>query len=316
MERKKFSRRAFLGVLAGLAVGLLVGREESPTTARKRSLSAPPGAIDYQTEANFSEKQIVEGPMPLVTNNPQAEEIISQVQPSSIPVQIVEITEPIVEKIEKPKIEKPVWSESTLRTLVSRVSTEKPIVGLTIDDGNFVLEEMVRELIKNEVRATLFVTGANMKRNPNAVRMAIDEGFEFGNHTYNHLDLRALNATQITREISLTEETLRQISPEATTLPYLRPPGGATNGLVGETAVRLGFRQILWNVSGDAGPKVSQDLLNWYLKSLIDPMGQKARGSIILLHFRPTTLEVISIFIDGLRNRGLEPVPLSELFVV
>lgn len=306
-ERQKFSRRAFL--LGGLALtaSVVAGREKSPTTARKRSLSSPPGAIDYQTEANFSGGQIPEEQTPIVTGNYPDEQIIIPVQPSEIP-------EPVEEKPEKPKIEKPVWTETTLRIPLSRVSTTQPLVGLTIDDGNFVVEEMVGELIKNEVRATLFITGANLKRNPDIVRMAIDEGFEFGNHTYNHLDLRNLSAPQITREISLTEETLKQIDAGASTLPYLRPPGGATNGLVGETAARLGFRQILWNVSGDAGPKVGQDLLDWYLKSLIDPMGQKARGSIILLHFRATTLAVISILITELKKRDLQPVPLSELF--
>lgn len=211
--------------------------------------------------------------------------------------------------------ERPKWDEAILRDPVRRIIIDQPLVGLTIDDGYFDLDETLDILIEKKASATFFVLGGNLQRNPKFVLRALDAGYEFGNHTYSHRSLTALAGQDVEREITRPEEVLKQISKDATTVPFFRPPGGAYNSQIVEIAAKLGFRTILWNVSGDAGIMTADQLTAWYLDSL-DKVKPKAWGSIILMHFQPKTLKLLPAVIDGLRKNEIEPVSLSRLFSV
>lgn len=98
-------------------------------------------------------------------------------------------------------------------------------------------------------------------------------------------------------------------------LQYFRPPGGAYDNRIIQIAALRGYRHILWNVSGDAGRFTGDNLIVWYLVRQIDRIKPTPWGSILLMHFRPTTLAVLPSIIEGLRKeRGIEPVSLSQVF--
>ncbi|OGD93001.1 hypothetical protein A2697_05075 [Candidatus Curtissbacteria bacterium RIFCSPHIGHO2_01_FULL_41_44] len=211
------------------------------------------------------------------------------------------------------KIERPKWDEATLRNPVRRIIIDQPLVGLTIDDGYLVPDETLDLLIEKKTSATFFMLGSNLQRNPYFVLKALDARYEFGNHTFSHRLLTTLGNSDVEREIKRTEEVLGQIAPGVTTQPFFRPPGGVYDSRVIETVAKLGFRSILWNVSGDAGSMTAEQLNGHYL-SLVDAAKPSPWGSIILTHFQPKTLRLLSTVIDGLRKRGIEPVSLSRLF--
>ena len=187
------------------------------------------------------------------------------------------------------------------------------MVALTVDDGYFSRNEMLDVLIEAGVHATFFIIGRVLVSDADFVRRAVSENFEFGSHTNSHGDLRTKSRSQIVDEVDRPNQILLSIDPSAVAKPYLRPPGGSWNSGSNQTVADLGYRHILWNVSGDAGDYSPEGLINLYLRQ-IDAL-RDPRGSIILTHFRKPTLAALPAIISGLRERGLEPVSLSELFV-
>ena len=68
--------------------------------------------------------------------------------------------------------------------------TESQSVFLTFDDGPVprVTDFVLRELDKRGQKATFFMVGDNVRKNPNLAREVIQAGHQVGNHTYNHLN--------------------------------------------------------------------------------------------------------------------------------
>lgn len=222
---------------------------------------------------------------------------------------------PSVARTEERFFERPQWDIETLRKEVRRGPTDRPMVALTIDDGNFARHEILDILIAKKVGATLFLTGRVMDNDPEFLKRAVDEGFEIANHTWGHANLLSLNSRQIEEQILGGERSFSKIFLGATTSPYLRPPYGNYDSNIREIAVRLGFRLFLWTVSGDAGSMHAEQLLIWYLVRQIDNLKPNPWGAIILLHFTYKTAQFLPDLIDGLVNeRGLKLVSLSELY--
>lgn len=183
---------------------------------------------------------------------------------------------------------------------------------MTIDDGYSARNEVLDMLIAKNVRGTLFVIGSVARSDPAFVRRACDAGFEFGSHTYSHADLTKLSPSDASNEVKRDVDTLVAIDERAKPLPYLRPFGGNRNSSTDQIGANLGERTILWNVSGDAGNYTVDGLVKLYL-SQIDAF-KNPWGSIILMHFNQKTPQALAQIIDGIRGRGMEPVPLSKLF--
>ncbi len=75
-----------------------------------------------------------------------------------------------------------------LGPVVTGFRTDKREAWLTIDDGpdgarTVALAEQLR---LRGVRATFFVKGRNLERNPEAARAALDAGHSLANHTFSH----------------------------------------------------------------------------------------------------------------------------------
>ncbi len=72
--------------------------------------------------------------------------------------------------------------------IVPRVNMRRKAVALTFDDGPIpgATEEVLSILNEAGVKATFFVIGANLERNPEEGRKIVTAGHELGNHTYSH----------------------------------------------------------------------------------------------------------------------------------
>lgn len=72
--------------------------------------------------------------------------------------------------------------------IVPRVETDAPLVALTFDDGPTAAftDVVLNTLRERDVRATFFVTGHELEKNPIAGRRIVAEGHELGNHSYTH----------------------------------------------------------------------------------------------------------------------------------
>jgi peptidoglycan-N-acetylglucosamine deacetylase len=71
-----------------------------------------------------------------------------------------------------------------------RIETKEPVVYLTFDDGPIPeLTPWIAEQLKYwGAKATFFMVGENIIRQPELVKALLDEGHALGNHTHNHLN--------------------------------------------------------------------------------------------------------------------------------
>ncbi|MWV45548.1 polysaccharide deacetylase family protein [Paenibacillus sp. HJL G12] len=132
-------------------------------------------------------------------------------------------------------------------------------VYLTFDDGPSALTGEVLDILKkNNIHATFFVLGEQVKRNPELLQRIYEEGHAIGNHTYNH------NYTELYSGFPVFWDQIKKTEEEINRITGIRPqlvraPGG-TAGHFDDTYFSLmkqgGYIVTDWNVdSGDSKRK-------------------------------------------------------------
>jgi len=159
---------------------------------------------------------------------------------------------------------------------ITHVETRDPVVALTFDDGPHAVytHRLLRILENNGAKATFFMVGESVRRNPEVVRKAAGAGHAIGNHSDTHLNL-----SQITSPVWRLKQLWRckkALGPYGKDL--FRPPFGAHNDTVKLDAVFMGYKIILWNVSAQDWVSQQPEEIS---KKIIDRL---TPGSIVLLH--------------------------------
>jgi peptidoglycan/xylan/chitin deacetylase (PgdA/CDA1 family) len=204
---------------------------------------------------------------------------------------------------------RPAWSSDLLSQVVRTGPAGGGLVGLTIDDGWLAQDAVLQALGGKKVQPTLFLTGRAVKNDPQFIRRAVDAGCEIGNHTMDHAWLTDKSADYIQKDLQDFEAFVRAVAPETTTLPYMRPSGGAINQTVIDASARLGYRPVLWSAAtGDSSSSTTSDQM------VRNALSSANAGAILLTHFSQRTATALPQIIDGLRAKGLEPVSLTRLF--
>ena len=192
-------------------------------------------------------------------------------------------------------------------------------VALTFDAGADVgvLYTLLSVLEERGVRCTFFVTGRWLDRHPAAVKRIADSGHEVFGHSFRHRSLCELFDEEILDELEKTEQIIHQTIGRCAR-PYFRPPYGDRDPRVLELAGRTGWQCIYWTYdSHDAtgSPKTPEQII---ARVLSPPGVEEPRyffdGAIVLFHAsKAATSAAIGPIIDGVRQLGLEPVPLTTL---
>ena len=178
------------------------------------------------------------------------------------------------------------------------------VVALTFDDGPSEYTEAFLDVLRAEhARGTFFEIGQEMPGREDAMRRILSEGDEIGDHTVNHVEypgyFQIAGAAARIRSSTHFEPCL------------FRPPGGAVDSSVIDTAGALGMQTILWDVD----PADWTDPGSGAVYSRVVSAAQ--RGSIILMHDgggdRSGTLAALPRIIDTLRARGYRFATVSEL---
>lgn len=191
-------------------------------------------------------------------------------------------------------------------------------VALTFDDGPDPTwtPRIAATLLKLRAPATFFEVGDRVVHYPGITQSLAAEGFEIGNHTFNHVDLTGLPGWQRDLQISLTESA---IAGAADLRPRLiRPPYSSTPVAVTEVDARAylalareGYLIALANYDGEdwRRPGVAQIVRN------ATPPGRT--GGVILLHDgggdRSQTVAALKRLVPRLRRRGFRFVSYSAL---
>jgi peptidoglycan/xylan/chitin deacetylase (PgdA/CDA1 family) len=192
---------------------------------------------------------------------------------------------------------------------ISHGNIHKNQVTFTFDGGSIDVSgyKILEVLEKHKVRGTFFLTGKFVEANPALVQKMVAGGHEIFNHTYSHLDLTTVSATEIINQFEKMENVLlntAHVSPK----PYFRPPYGSRNPFVLNTAATAGYQSVYWTT----------DALDW--KEGISPNEVKSRilsgltpGAIYLMHIGDSiTGDILDEMITTIEARGYKAVSLTE----
>lgn len=183
-----------------------------------------------------------------------------------------------------------------------------PEVALSFDDGPHPasLPSILDTLRRYRVHATFFDVGTNMTRYPDLVRRTLAEGHEIGNHSSTHQRLDGLSPQERHHEINDADIVYYGITGKHLTL--LRPPGMAINPAVLTDAHALGY--VIAGYTAASKDFITDESPDYIIQRTLNRTEQ---GSILLLHDYPSTAEALPALLEGLKQRGLRVVTITQM---
>ncbi len=207
--------------------------------------------------------------------------------------------------------------------------TQRKEVAITFDDGpDPEWTPKILDILKqNGVKATFFLIGGQVEKFPGVAKRIFNEGHEIGNHTFTHPDISSISKRYFEVELNLTErifESKMGVKPVLMRPPYAidEAPDTADQVRPLEVAQDLGYiavgEKIDPNDWRDNPRRTGQEIADDVLANLPPCAPKNLRcGNIILLHDgggdRSQTVIALGLILDGLKQRGYQVVPVSEL---
>jgi peptidoglycan/xylan/chitin deacetylase (PgdA/CDA1 family) len=194
-----------------------------------------------------------------------------------------------------------------LGKVLKRAPWKTDEVAITMDDGtSHNTREVVRIFQEHGAKATFFYVGKRMGY-PGLVREVYDAGFEIGNHTWDHEEIKGVGAKQVMSEADRCDEWLRSIT--GTGSVFVRPPAGHYDDTTLQALTERGYILTLWSLHGhDTGAGTRAETI---ARGVV---GSARGGDIILLHeTNDETVKALPAILEGLQRKGLKPVTLTEL---
>lgn len=201
-------------------------------------------------------------------------------------------------------------SHQLVGELLTRVETTDSVVALTFDDGPTPQHtDSVLEVLGHfDARATFFMVGQAMERNPDVVARVLERGHELGNHSYSHRRMLLMKPSTIRAEVEKTDALIRAAGQPGVSL--MRPPYGRRLLGLPMYLSRHDRPVVLWDLEPDTYHRKADGVVDYVLER-VQP------GSIILLHVeipgRTENRRALPRILEELTDRGYRVVTLSEL---
>lgn len=191
---------------------------------------------------------------------------------------------------------------------ISRGDPSKKEIALTFDDGPHPdLTLKLLDILKREnVKATFFVIGKMVQKNPELLKSIADDGHCIGNHTFSHVTLTKIPVPDILAEYRATNDIVQQVLKRK--VRFCRPPGGDYDPDVIQAATDCGMETVLW--TDDPGDYANPGT------NVIEErtLAKLSNGGIILLHDGvKETLDVLPQIIEYAKRQGFRFVTMDEL---
>ncbi len=190
---------------------------------------------------------------------------------------------------------------------------------LTFDDGPSVQStySILDILAEYNIKATFFVVGKMVVKNPEVLLRTVEEGHSIGNHSYSH-DYGYIyhSSKNFMRDMNLADQAIKDVIGQDFETKVMRFPGGSF-GKQKLPMIKLvndeGYRYFDWNaLNGDAeGTLMPKD----YLIKRIKETFRNQSNLIVLMHdtdVKTTTVESLRSIIDFLIEQGYEFGVLDE----
>jgi peptidoglycan/xylan/chitin deacetylase (PgdA/CDA1 family) len=183
---------------------------------------------------------------------------------------------------------------------------------LTFDDGPHPQgTPAVLEILRRErMRATFFLVGEQVLRNPALAREVVDAGHAIALHCHRHRNLLRLTPRQVREDIARAQDAIETHTGRSPEL--YRPPYGVLNAAALRLAQTRGWRTLLWSHWGR----------DWEARATPESIATlvtrgAGEGAVLLLHdaddysapgsWRRTAAALPQV-LARLAERGLEPV--------
>lgn len=160
-------------------------------------------------------------------------------------------------------------------------------VYLTFDDGPVpgVTDYVLGELAKRNQKATFFVVGDNVSKNPVLAREITSAGHKIGNHTFNHLNGWKTDKTTYVENVERCDKVLADVLGIKTKL--FRPPYGLIKSSQAAEVSRF-HQLVMWNMlSGDYDQNLKPEVV------LSKSIKHTKAGSIAVFHDQQKTKEIL-----------------------
>ncbi|MBP2658252.1 MAG: polysaccharide deacetylase [Firmicutes bacterium] len=191
-------------------------------------------------------------------------------------------------------------------------SDQDKMVALTFDDGpeEYWTPKILDILKEKNVKATFFVIGQQAKKYPEMLRRINSEGHVIGDHTFDHVDLRKLDAQEADKEIEKCAILIHEIIGKTPSL--VRPPFGFHNATVDNVIYSKNEIIILWSLDTEDWTGLDAETV----KARVLPKMQN--GFIVLQHDGDNpklggSVQALPDIIDGLKAQGYIFVTVAEL---
>ncbi|MCW1958258.1 MAG: polysaccharide deacetylase family protein [Mycobacterium sp.] len=181
-------------------------------------------------------------------------------------------------------------------------------VALTFDDGPTPFtDRLLRVLADNDAKATFFLIGNKVTRDPGITRRIAEAGMEIGNHSWEHPNMTTISEGEIPAQLSRASAAISAVTGRQPRL--FRPAGGLSNDAVRAEEGRQGLSEILWDVIPFDWINDSNTAATVYmLTTQIKP------GSVVLMHDTySSTVDIVYQFLPVLKANGYHMVTVSHL---
>lgn len=193
--------------------------------------------------------------------------------------------------------------------LTNQVHTNQKLVALTFDDGPTKnVNDILPLLDQYNAKATFFLIGNEIKKDPEEAKKIVNAGHQVGNHTYSHNRMILKSPTYIKSEIEKTDKYIRNVGYKGEI--DFRPPNGKKLFGLPYYLHKHNRETITWNIEPDTFYTKPSDKIKYVQKNC-------KPGSIILIHpmydHTGKELQTIKGILDALSKEGYKFVTVNEL---
>ncbi len=188
---------------------------------------------------------------------------------------------------------------------------------LTFDDGPSSNTNQILDILNERgIKATFFVLGSNVEKNPEMVKRMYDEGHFIANHGYSHVYETIYQSPQaVLDEYNRCNQVVRDAIGEQEYNSHLfRFPGGLVGGKyadiknqANDLLLQNDIVHVDWNaLNGDS--ETTSPTIEYEVQRIQETVGDK-QSVVILMHdaqAKTVTVEALPTIIDYLKEQGYE----------
>ena len=175
-----------------------------------------------------------------------------------------------------------------------------------VDWGEETIPALLDVLQKYNVKATFFVTGRWVRKNPELTKKIHTQGHQIENHGYSHPHADRLSKQDNKNEIEKTEKEIYDLIQHRTR--FFAPPYGEKKPQVVSAAWELGYSTVMWTIDTiDWHPSTNETSFLGRIKDNLQ------NGAIILMHPKPVTVKALPALISHLKQEGYDIVLLKDI---